>query len=71
MTNITRRARAERISRVKAMKERAQKGVSSFFPAPSSKSDCTLQLLSEREKAILAAEEAELGSDTRGECNVM
>jgi len=54
MINITRRARAERISRVRAMQERAQKG-----------------LLSKREKAILATEEAELESDTKGECNVM
>ncbi|KAF8349453.1 hypothetical protein F5887DRAFT_1234867 [Amanita rubescens] len=49
-----RRARAERISKVKAMQERAKKG-----------------LLSEREKEVLAAEEAELGNDTKGECIVM
>jgi len=28
-------------------------------------------LLSEREKEVLAAEEAELGNDTKGECIVM
>ena len=52
------------------MQERAKKGVSSH-PPPSSNSDYAPQLLSEREKEALAAEEAELGNDTKGECIVM
>ncbi|KAF8631008.1 hypothetical protein AX15_002623 [Amanita polypyramis BW_CC] len=48
-----RRARDERMSRVKAMQERAKKG-----------------LLSDREKEILAAEEAEL-KNNKDECTVM
>ena len=53
------------------MQERAKKGVSSLYLPPSSNSDYPSQLLSEREKEVLAAEEAELGSDTKGECIMM
>ncbi|KAL1722767.1 hypothetical protein EV715DRAFT_286814 [Schizophyllum commune] len=49
-----RRARAERISKVKAMKARQAKG-----------------LLSEEEKLILAAEEAQLSSEKSGDCCIM
>ena len=53
------------------MRERAKKGVSSLYAPPCSNSDYASQLLSEREKEVLAAEEAELGNDTKGECIVM
>ena len=52
------------------MQERAKKGVSSFYSASRTRSDCMSQLLSEREKEVLATEEAEL-NDTKGECTMM
>ena len=63
------RIKAERRSRIKAMEERAKKGVSSLAPTAPFLVNLTdpLQLLSEEEKAALAAEKAK-GED--GDCSI-
>lgn len=63
------RIKAERRSRIKAMEERAKKGVSFLAPTAPFLVNLTypLQLLSEEEKAALAAEKAK-GED--GDCSI-